>query len=67
MLVKAEPGKSPDYLVKRFMRKFKKSGILKELLDRRTFKKPTKIRREKELKRRLVLKRLREEQQAGTI
>lgn len=57
-----EPGETSEYLVKRFMKKFKKTNIIKMILERKVFKTNGMIRREKETRRKLVLKKLREEQ-----
>lgn len=50
----------PDKLIKRFMRKFKKTGILDELRDRRFYEKPSVKRRKKRKQRERVLKKLAE-------
>tara|TARA_R100000005_G_C4900361_1_gene142829 strand:- start:196 stop:417 length:222 start_codon:yes stop_codon:yes gene_type:complete len=50
----------PDKLIKRFMRKFKKTGILDELRDRRFYEKPSVKRRRKRKQRERVLKKLAE-------
>ncbi len=41
---------SVEKLIKRFIRKTKKRGIIKELRDRRYFSKPSKIRHEKDMR-----------------
>lgn len=61
MKVVLERGESGEYLVRRFMKKFKKSNIMKELLERRYFKTNTTLRKEKEHRRLLVIKKLQEE------
>ena len=48
----------PDKLIKRFMRKFKKSGVLDELRDRRHYEKPSVKRRKARQQRERVLKKL---------
>ena len=50
----------PDKLIKRFMRKFKKTGILDELRDRRFYEKPSVKRRKKRKQRERFLKKLAE-------
>lgn len=57
-----EPGETSEYLVKRFMKKFKKTNIMKLILERRAFKTNTTKRKEKETRRKLVLQKLRKEQ-----
>jgi|TARA_R110000751_G_scaffold302713_1_gene416906 ribosomal protein S21 len=39
-----------EKLIKRFIRKTKKQGIIKELRDRRYFEKPSKIRHERNIR-----------------
>ena len=51
-----------ENLIKRFLRKTKKEGLIDELLERKKYKKPTTVRREAKFKRLLTLKRLREEE-----
>ena len=48
----------PDRLIKRFIRKVKKSGILEELRDRRFYEKPSVKRRKARQQRERVLKKL---------
>jgi len=50
----------PDKLIRRFMRKFKKSGVLDELRDRRYYEKPSVKRRKARQQRERVLKKLQE-------
>jgi len=52
----------PDKLIKRFLRKFKKSGVLDELRDRRYYEKPSVKRRKQRKQRERVLKKLQESQ-----
>jgi len=51
----------PKRMIKRFVRKCKKEGFLREVIERKRFKKPSKKRREAEKKKERVLKKLREE------
>lgn len=62
MQVKSEYGESADSLIRRFMKKIKKSGLIKELLERRSYKKPSELRKEADRKRARVLQKLKEEQ-----
>lgn len=44
--VKLEKGETSDRLIKRFIKKVKKSGILEEVFERRYYKKPSLRKRE---------------------
>ena len=44
-------------LIKRFMKKFKKSGIMDELRDRRYYQKESVKRRRKKIQRKRILKK----------
>ncbi len=50
-------------LIKRFMKKFKKSGILDEVKNRRFYEKPSKKRRRKKIQRKRIL--MKEQQKLG--
>jgi ribosomal protein S21 len=50
-------------LIKRFMKKFKKSGIMDELRDRRYYQKESDKRRRKKIQRKRILKK--EQQKTG--
>tara|TARA_R100001509_G_scaffold57802_1_gene31846 strand:- start:218 stop:436 length:219 start_codon:yes stop_codon:yes gene_type:complete len=50
-------------LIKRFMKKFKKSGIMDELRDRRYYQKESDKRRRKKIQRKRILKK--EQQKRG--
>lgn len=52
--VKAEPGESPDSLIRKFTKKVISEGILAELKEKEFYKKPSERRKEKmkELKKR---------------
>ncbi len=66
MKVKLEPNESSDSLIRRFMKKVKKSTIMDDLFERKFYKKPSEVKKEKERQRERVLRKLREEKQ-GTI
>ena len=51
----------PKRMIKRFVRKCKKDGFLREVVERQRFTKPSDIKRLKRKKRRKVLQKLREE------
>ena len=57
MQVKKRKNESTENLIKRFIRKSKKVGIVDEYLERRYFKKPSEIRREKEAQRQIELEK----------
>lgn len=69
MKVKLEVGESHESLIRRFLKKVKKSGLMDELLERRSYKKPSVIAKEKERKRQRVLEKLKQEkeQQNGSV
>ncbi len=47
LTIKSRRNEMPDRLIKRFIKKVKKSGIIDEVKDRRRYKKPSEKRREK--------------------
>lgn len=51
-----------EKMIKRFLKKVKKSGVLKEVFDRKYYKKPSVAKAEAERKRRKVLEELKKEQ-----
>lgn len=60
--VKARRNESGEALIKRFSRKIKDSGIIREILDRRYYEKPSVKRRKDKIKRKQVLAKLKQEQ-----
>lgn len=60
--VKARRNESGEALIKRFSRKVKDSGVIKEILDRRYYEKPSVKRRREKIKRKRVLAKLKQEQ-----
>lgn len=60
--VKARRNESGEALIKRFSRKIKDSGIIREILDRRYYEKPSVKRRKDKIKRKRVLAKLKQEQ-----
>ena len=54
----------PRRMIKRFVRKCKKEGFLREVLERQRFTKPSDKKRIQKKKRQKVLKKLREEYEA---
>ena len=51
----------PKRAIKRFIKKCKKEGFLREVMDRQYFTKPSKIRRLKKIRRKQVYQKLRQE------
>ena len=55
MEVVVRRNEDPNRAIKRFVKKCKKAGFLREVLDRQYFVKPSKKRRLKRIKRKQVL------------
>ena len=55
MQVKRRKNETSESVVSRFIKKSKKSGILEEYLEKRYFKKPSQIRREKDANRQIEI------------
>lgn len=60
---KLSKGESQEALIRRFLRKVKKSEILKEVWDRQYYEKPSAKKNEKKRKRKRVLDKLRKERE----
>jgi|TARA_R100001594_G_C3964172_1_gene246113 small subunit ribosomal protein S21 len=60
--VKARRNESAESLIKRFNRKVKNAGIVKEVLNRRYYIKPSVKKRKEKMKREKVLEKLKREQ-----
>jgi len=60
--VEARYREPAERLIKRFSRKVKKEGIIEEVRDRRFYKKPSAIRRQKKLRRKRVVQKMTEQQ-----
>lgn len=61
--VELNRGESQEALIRRFLRKVKKSEILKEVWDRQYYTKPSAIKNEKKRKRKRVLEKLKKERE----
>lgn len=61
--VKVHKDENIEVAIKKFLNKIKKSGLLKELQERRYYKKPSVARNEEKRKRKKVMKQLREQQE----
>lgn len=65
--VKLRKNEAAENLIKRFLKKTKKERIVEECLENKKYKKPTTLRREAKHRRELVLKKLREKEQADLV
>ena len=61
--VEKSRGESQEALIKRFLRKVKKSGILKEVWDRKYYEKPSTKKNLKKRQRKRILEKLKIERQ----
>ena len=61
MEVIVKRNENPNRAIKRFIKKCKKAGFLREVLDRQHYVKPSKKRRLKKIRRQKVYKQLRED------
>jgi len=64
MEVKIRRNESSENLIKRFVRKSKKEKITEEWIERRYYKKPSVIKREKYFKRLLEIEKLKRKEKA---
>ena len=58
MKVKLRKNESSENLIKRFIRKSKNEKIVNEILDKRYYKKPSEIKREKHFRRLATLEKI---------
>ena len=61
MEVIVRKNEDPKRAIKRFIKKCKKAGFLREVMDRQYFIKPSKTRRLKKIRRKQVYQKLRQE------
>lgn len=61
--VKLDRDEGSERLIKRFLKKVKKAGIIEEVLDRKQYKKPSAKRRADKLKRKNVLNKLKRQRE----
>lgn len=61
--VELHSGESQEALIRRFLKKVKKSNLLKELWEKKFYDKPSVKRNEKKRKRKRVLEKLQRERQ----
>lgn len=65
--VELSRGESQEALIRRFLRKVKKSEILKEVWDRQYFVKPSAKNNEKKRRRKRVLEKLKKEREKEEV
>ncbi|HMM11372.1 MAG TPA: 30S ribosomal protein S21 [Bacteroidales bacterium] len=63
IIVPVKEGESIDRALKKYKRKFEKTGVMRELRNRQKFTKPSVIRREQKLKA-IYVQQLRQESEA---
>ena len=61
MEVVVRRNEDPRRAIKRFVKKCKKAGFLREVLDRQHYVKPSKVKRLKKIRRKKIYKQLHEE------
>ena len=66
MEVVPRKNEDPIRVVKRFIKKCKKEGFLREIMDRKVYKKPSEVRRLKKIRRKRTAQKLNREQQKRT-
>ena len=67
MKVELQPGESQESLIRRFLKKVKKSDLLKEVWDRQYYVKPSVKKNERKRRRKRVLEKLKEERTKDEI
>lgn len=67
MKVDLQPGESHESLIRRFLKKVKKSQILKEVWDRQYYQKPSVKNNERRRRRKRVLEKLKKERETEEI
>jgi len=65
--VEKSRGENQDALIKRFLRKVKKTGILKEVWDRKYYEKPSAKKNTKKRQRKRILEKLKKEREKEDI
>ena len=66
MEVIPKKNEDPIRVIKKFIKKCKKEGFLREVMDRKHYKKPSDVRRLKKIRRKRVAQKLNREQQKRT-
>lgn len=67
MKVELQPGESQESLIRRFLKKVKKSDLLKEVWDRQYYVKPSVKNNERKRRRKRVLEKLKKERAKDDI
>ena len=62
IIVPVKEGENIDRALKKFKRKFEKTGVVRELRDRQAYTKPS-VRRREEVKKAIYIQRLQEEEE----
>ena len=62
IIVPVKEGENIERALKKFKRKFEKTGVIKELRSRQAFKKPSEIRRE-EIKKAVYIQQLQQNEE----
>lgn len=62
LIIPVKEGESIDRAVKKFKKKFEKTGVVKELRSRQAFTKPS-VRRREEIKKAIYITKLRGQEQ----
>lgn len=63
IIIPVKEGENIDRVLKRYKRKFEKTGVVKELRERQKFTKPSIINREQKLKA-IYIQKLRQDEEA---
>jgi len=67
IIVKSSRGENQEALIRRFLRKVKKSEILKEVWDRQYYEKPSIKKNKKNRKRKRILEKLKKEREQEEV
>jgi len=62
--VRLKPGESTERLIRRFIKRMKKEGILDEYRDNIYYEKPSKVKRLKKIRRKKIAQKLQKDQEA---
>lgn len=62
IIVPVKEGENIDRVLKKFKRKFEKTGVVRELRDRQAYTKPS-VRRREEVKKAIYIQRLQEDEE----
>ncbi|MBS0011477.1 MAG: 30S ribosomal protein S21 [Bacteroidales bacterium] len=62
IIVPVKEGENIDRVLKKFKRKFEKTGVVRELRDRQAYTKPS-VRRREKVKKAIYIQRLQEDEE----